>query len=62
LVKIKRYFTATAFQLHFKIRIRKIQENALGLEVNDAHQHLAHAEDMNLLSKHINNKENTKVA
>jgi hypothetical protein len=40
--------------------IRKVQENQVGLKLNGTHQHLAYADDVNLLGDNIDTmKENT---
>jgi hypothetical protein len=41
------------FQLRFKIRQKKVQENELGLKLNGTHQLLAYTDDLNLLRDNI---------
>jgi hypothetical protein len=42
--------------------IRKVQENQMGLKLNRTHQHLAYADDVNLLRDNIDTiKKNTKT-
>jgi hypothetical protein len=49
----RRCFIATAFQLCFRIYIRKVQENQVGLKLNGTHQLLVYAHDVNLLGDNI---------
>jgi hypothetical protein len=41
------------FNFAFGYAIRKVQENQMGLKLNGTHQHLAHADDVNLLGDNI---------
>jgi hypothetical protein len=47
---------AITFQLCFRIAIRLVQENQVGLKLNGTHQHLVFADDVILLGDNIHNK------
>jgi hypothetical protein len=41
------------FNLALEYSVRKVQENQVGLKLNGTHQHLAYADDVNLLSDKV---------
>jgi hypothetical protein len=50
------------FNFALEYAIRRVKENQLGLELNETHQLLAYADDMNLLRKDIDTiQENTET-
>jgi hypothetical protein len=59
LSKTRRCFIATAFQLCFRITIRKVQEKQVGLKLNGTHQLLVYADvdlfgdNIDTIKKHI---------
>ena len=53
---------ATAFQLCFRVRHRRVQVNQDGLKLNGTHQLLAYADDVNILGGSIHTpKENAEA-
>jgi glucan phosphorylase len=47
--KTRRCFNAVFFNSASENAIRKVQENKVGLKLNETHQLLAYADDVNLL-------------
>jgi hypothetical protein len=45
----------------FEQTIRKVKENQVGLKLNGAHQHLAYADDANLLGDNTDSTKKSKV-
>jgi hypothetical protein len=62
LPETRRCSNAIAFQFCFRICHQEIQENEVGLELNETHQILVYADDVNLLGGSINTiKGNTET-